>query len=168
MNGHENHSALAAHIRAEHRTLLPHIEEIESTADAVGQVPLQVLRSMVSHILHFLLNEIEPHAAAEDAVLYAAVERALGAPGAADTMRREHVAVSSYAAELDVLLGQMEAGHDPDEESIRGLRRVLYGLHAIVSLHFAKEEELYSRLLTERLSTTDQEKVLADLVAHVH
>lgn len=168
MNGHDNHSALAAHLHSEHRTLLPHIEEIESTADAVGRVPLPVLRSMVSHVLHFLLNELEPHAAAEDAVLYVAVERALGAPGAADTMRREHVAVSSYAAELDALLGPLEAGHEPDDETSRGLRRVLYGLHAVVSLHFAKEEELYSRLLSERLSATDQEKVLADLVAHAH
>ena len=32
----------------------------------------------------------------------------------------------------------------PAWEDCRVLRRVLYGLHAILSLHFAQEEELYS------------------------
>jgi len=34
----------------------------------------------------------------------------------------------------------------PRPEDLRDLRRALYGLHAILSLHFAQEEELYSLL----------------------
>jgi hypothetical protein len=32
----------------------------------------------------------------------------------------------------------------PAAEDLRDLRRSLYGLHAILTLHFAQEEELYS------------------------
>jgi hypothetical protein len=34
----------------------------------------------------------------------------------------------------------------PRPEDLRDLRRALYGLHAILALHFAQEEELYTLL----------------------
>jgi len=34
----------------------------------------------------------------------------------------------------------------PAREDLRDVRRVLYGLHAILTLHFAQEDELYSLL----------------------
>jgi hypothetical protein len=37
-------------------------------------------------------------------------------------------------------------GDGPDPAAVRDLRRALYGLHAILSLHFAQEEELYTVL----------------------
>ena len=47
------------------------------------------------------------------------------------------------------LFGRMVAqlpADGPRPEEIRDLRRALYGLHAILTLHFAQEEELYSLL----------------------
>jgi hypothetical protein len=43
------------------------------------------------------------------------------------------------------------------------LRRVLYGLHAVISLHFAKEDELLVPWMENRLSATEQENLLARL-----
>jgi hypothetical protein len=34
----------------------------------------------------------------------------------------------------------------PGPDEVRDLRRALYGLHAILSLHFGQEDELYSML----------------------
>jgi hypothetical protein len=38
----------------------------------------------------------------------------------------------------------------PGPEDLIDLRRVLYGLHAILRLHFAQEEEAYSWLAAEQ------------------
>ena len=41
-----------------------------------------------------------------------------------------------------------EFGPEPDQ--LRDVRRVLYGLHAILALHFAQEEELYATVTDPR------------------
>ncbi len=38
----------------------------------------------------------------------------------------------------------------PGSEDLVDLRRVLYGLHAILRLHFAQEEEAYAWLASEQ------------------
>jgi iron-sulfur cluster repair protein YtfE (RIC family) len=45
----------------------------------------------------------------------------------------------------------------------KALRRVLYGLYALVKVHFAKEEELYLPLLDARLSPAEAEHMFADM-----
>jgi hypothetical protein len=40
-------------------------------------------------------------------------------------------------------------------EDLVDLRRVLYGLHAILRLHFAQEEEAYSWLASEVLESEE-------------
>ena len=164
---HANNSpTLSDHIHAEHENLRPHVQMLLTTAHAVGVVPTAVLRDMVKEVLEFLLRELEPHAQLEDGVLYGAVERALGAPQSADTMRRDHVEVSTYAQELSNLHGGLVSGHEPDDAMLRDLRRVLYGLHAVVRLHFSKEEEIYATIVSTRLSAAEQNLVLSDLLSH--
>ena len=41
-----------------------------------------------------------------------------------------------------------ETGPLPDQ--LRDIRRILYGLHAILGLHFAQEEELYASVVDPR------------------
>jgi iron-sulfur cluster repair protein YtfE (RIC family) len=43
----------------------------------------------------------------------------------------------------------------PLRDEYRELRRILYGLYALVKLHFAKEEEIYLPLLDRRLSSEE-------------
>jgi hypothetical protein len=47
---------------------------------------------------------------------------------------------------------------------------VLYGLHHLVKVHFAKEEEVYLPILDERLSPAEAEAMFAAMgqVAHHH
>lgn len=156
---------LADHIRHEHRDIDPHLETMLMTAHAVGEVPIQVLRDMVSVVLQFVLRELVPHAAREDGVLYLAVERAYGAKGSTDAMKREHKEVERYAAQLSDLHGTLVIGHEIQEETLRSLRRVLYGLHAVASLHLAVEEEVYLPLLGDRLDAAAQ-KDLTGVMDH--
>ena len=62
-------------------------------------------------------------------------------------------------------LDDLDAEH-PDQAEVLELRRVLYGLHAILRLHFAQEEEGYFSLLDESIepvggSSTDGAAVTA-------
>lgn len=49
---------------------------------------------------------------------------------------------------------------DPPRESQRDrLTAVLYGLHAVVALHFAEEEEIYLPILDAALTPEDAERL---------
>ncbi len=61
-------------------------------------------------------------------------------------MSRGHVEIGRLVNVLSRLLATMpERGPEPAD--LRHLRRVLYGLHAVLTLHFAQEEEAYLSLL---------------------
>ena len=71
------------------------------------------------------------------------------------SMARAHVEISHLGRVYQQLLEDLPAD-GPAAEDLMDLRRVLYGLHAILRLHFAQEEEAYAWL-----SSTDEEPALA-------
>lgn len=142
-------------LRAEHRHLLPHVEQLAAAGDAVGGAPVAELQADVEAAYEFLTEHLIPHATAEDAVLYPVVDRLVGTRGdthATDTMRRDHVEVVRLTERLGGLRDRLRDGAGEEEDE---LRRVLYGLHAVVSLHFAKEEEVYLPLLDRELTAAE-------------
>lgn len=148
--------ASMAPLRAEHRELLPHVEELRVAAEAVGTAPPERVVALVGHCVSFLADHLIPHAQAEEAALYPVVERVMGAPRATATMSRDHQEVGRLAAELQELLARLAAG-TADGRVAADLRRVLYGLYTLVKVHFAKEEEVYVPLLEERLDPDEAE-----------
>jgi hypothetical protein len=60
-------------------------------------------------------------------------------------MARAHVEISHLIRVYRQLLEDLSAT-GPDRDDLVDLRRVLYGLHAILRLHFAQEEEAYAWL----------------------
>lgn len=157
-------SSLVQPLRDEHRELLPHIETLRTTADLIGESSDAETLERVDEAGHFLSHHLIPHAAAEDKALYPVVEEAMPSPGATDTMRRDHVEVGRLTEELSVLRVQIVRG-TISEQSQRDLRRVLYGLHAVVKLHFAKEEEIYLPVLERWLTPERAVKLFEDLGA---
>jgi hemerythrin-like domain-containing protein len=138
-------------LRDEHKELLPHIETLRMVADSVGQISIEPLRQGVEDVLEFLMHHLIPHAEAEDRALYPVVGTVMGAPDATATMSRDHVEVGRLTDELASLRSAL-SGATLGEAQAKALRRVLYGLYALVKLHFAKEEEVYLPLLDARLS----------------
>lgn len=159
-------SKLADFIHHEHNTLRPHVELIRVTADAVGEVPLPILRDLTNTVLGFLVRELIPHAREEREILYRTVEQATQAPGSTATMNREHLEVSKMTDQLGDLHALTVAESELSERTVRDLRRVLYGLHALVNLHFLKEEEIYSEILEHRLSPVEKDVLVAALARH--
>ncbi len=144
-------------LRDEHRELLPNIEEIRVVADGVGAVTPDVLRTQIAAVSAFLREHLIPHAKAEDAVLYPEVERAMAAPRATASMSRDHVEVAALTAELGEIEGRITEGVSPADET--DARRVLYGLYALVKLHFTEEEEIYVPILEDTLDPDDARKM---------
>lgn len=139
-------NTLTQPLRDEHKELIPHIERILEVATSIPEASLEQLRTGVDDVYEFLADHLLPHAQAEDAALYPTVQKVLGSPDATRTMSRDHVEVGRYIDELAVLRLELSP------ENFKALQRVLYGLYALVKVHFAKEEEVYLPILEERLS----------------
>lgn len=142
---------VTAPLREEHRTLLPHVEQLRTAAEGVDTLPVEQVREQVDEALRFLQHHLLPHAQAEEAALYPAVEDVMEAPGATATMSRDHVEVLRLVDELAAVRAGL-TGTVLDRTQVQALQRLLYGLLAVVVLHFAKEEEVYLPLLDAGMS----------------
>jgi hypothetical protein len=77
------------------------------------------------------------------------VARIIGGTDPTGPMSRAHVEIRTLAGMLSRLVDGMPAD-GPGPADLRDLRRVLYGLHAILRLHFAQEDESYLSLFEPR------------------
>ncbi len=139
-------NTLTQPLRDEHKELIPHIEQILEVANSLPEASLEQIRDGVEEVYDFLAYHLIPHAQAEEAALYPVVQKAIGSPEATRTMSRDHVEVGRYVDEL------AELQQDISPRNFKALQRVLYGVYALVKVHFAKEEEVYLPILDERLS----------------
>lgn len=149
-------------IRQEHRELVPHLQELDRAAAQVHEWNQQVASDRLHHIIDFLANHLLAHAAAEEEILYPAVDEAMGAPGATATMKADHTEIAARVAVLD---NSVVAALDiwPDPEQLRGISRQLSVLAAIIDLHFRKEEEVLLPILDAALTREEAEALFASM-----
>lgn len=99
--------------------------------------------------------------------LYPLVGQIMGAPEATATMRRDHVEVGKLTDELVSLVAALD--NEPlGMTDANVLRRVLYGLYALVNVHFAKEEEVYLPMLEARLTVETARDLFAAMETAAH
>jgi len=145
---------LARRFSSEHLMLRPNIEQIRTVADAIGVAPTDEVLPMARAVQRTLLEEVEPHEMAEDAQLYPVLARVLGGSDPTGTMSRAHLEIQHMIRRLGRLLDDLDAD-DAEEDDLVELRRLLYGLHAILRLHTAQEDEGYLSLAEESESAHD-------------
>ncbi len=160
-------STVTQPLRDEHRELWPHIESLREAADHLDTASPETTRSEIADAYDFLAHHLLPHAQAEEQALYPVVGRLLGASEATATMSREHVEIGRLTEELGTLRARLDQGALSQADR-RDLRRVLYGLHALVKSHFANEEEVYLPLLDARLSATDAQAMFVTMEDAAH
>jgi iron-sulfur cluster repair protein YtfE (RIC family) len=152
-------AALPQVVRDEHRELVSHIELLRTVADSIGSAPIESLREDVGQTYTFLIHQLIPHAQAEEQVLYPTVGRLLCSLEATGTMSRDHLEVIRLTEELEAL--RLHLFYAPlSESSEQALRRVLYGLYAIIKLHLVKEEEIYLPILEARLHPEEVDRLV--------
>jgi heavy metal translocating P-type ATPase len=136
---------VAERFRAEHREFAPELLRVRSVADRLGQLPPDEVRRELEAVRRFVVERLPQHEEEEEAAVYPVVARLMGGEDPMSSMQRAHIEISHLARVFRQLLEDLpEDGPTPDD--LVDLRRVLYGLHAILRLHFAQEEEAYAWL----------------------
>jgi len=143
-----NETALARRFSAEHTTLRPDLARLRDVADQLDVARPAESIAAVREVHRFLVEELDPHEQAEDHDLYPVLARVLGGSDPTATMSRAHVEISHLIRRLGRVLDDI-AAEGPDADDIVELRRLLYGLHAILQLHFAQEDEGYLSLVDD-------------------
>jgi heavy metal translocating P-type ATPase len=138
----------------EHLRLRGDLERIRSAADALGVEPPTEALERVRSVRRFLVEELLPHEEAEDSELYPVLARVLGGSDPTGTMSRAHAEISHLIRRLGQLLDDIPA-EGIDAHDIQELRQTLYGLYAILRLHFAQEDEGYFSLVDEAETNVD-------------
>jgi soluble P-type ATPase len=128
-----------------HLDLLPVIDRVRQVADRLDLVPPSVAGRELAELRRLLDDRLLPHEAADDAALYPLVAKVLGGADPVGPMGREHVEIRRLVGMLERLVADLPAS-GPSPADLRDLRRVLYGLHAVLRLHFAQEDESYLSL----------------------
>lgn len=135
--------SLLRRFASEHETLLPVRSAVRRAADALD-VGDKAADGAVRHAYGLLTERLLPHELAEEKQLYPALSGVLGGPESTVTMSREHAEIERLVRRLRRHLDEAPDGIQPDQ--VDDLRATLYGLDAILTLHFAQEEEAYFTL----------------------
>jgi soluble P-type ATPase len=139
-------AAAGERARLEHEQVRAVVDELRRAGDALatGATPAALAAARAAH--DALVTAVLPHERSEEASLYPGVDRALGGTEPTAPMRLAHAEIGAQVARL----GELVRGTDaPTADELAELRHLLYGLHAILELHTAQEEESYGGLLAE-------------------
>jgi len=146
-------------IEDEHTAIRGHLSHLRGLARDLPTLDEITARQRVGAVLDFLSGGLLPHAAAEEAVLYPAIDGLLGT-GATNTMTLDHEAISSLVTELDTAV----RGHLGLEQRAE-TQRLLLVLEGLVSTHLWKEEAAYVPLLAQ-LDPAAYTALHASIAAH--
>jgi len=128
---------------------MPEIKRIRDLADRLELLRPEAAREELERVHRFLAYRLLPHEQAEDATVYPVVARLIGGEDPTATMSRTHLEIAHRIKALGGYLADLPPdGPSPDD--VREFRRLLYGLEAILRLHFTQEEESYLALLEQQ------------------
>lgn len=150
-------------LRQEHAEMSSYLEVMLRVADSVGMVPVPMMLHEVDNVCKFLTHELIPHARADEDVLLPLIERVTASPELTANMRRDHADVKRLAEQLIDLSGQLQV-EPMNAFRANELRRLLYGLYAVLKLHFAKEEEIYLPVLDRKATPEEIAQVYGAMI----
>ncbi|WP_314413895.1 heavy metal translocating P-type ATPase [Streptomyces kroppenstedtii] len=138
--------ALIHRFAAEHDDLREVLEAVRDAADRLSAGAGPEALAAVGEAHRLLSDRLLPHEYAEEHQLYPALAPALGGPEATATMSRAHTEIERLARRVATHLAMADGDGGPQAEQLDDLRASLYGLHTVLRLHFAQEEENYFSL----------------------
>lgn len=124
-------------LRAEHRELMIHVEQIRAAARELPDLSPEERDVLVGRIMSFVEATLAPHARREEEVLYRVIGDILGQPRATEPMIHDHQIILETAHAL----GQTDAG------DVQLTQELVYRLYGLIVAHFRKEEDLYLPIL---------------------
>lgn len=128
-----------------HRALRPRVGELAALAVHLDELPAAEARVRLEQTQRMLESELLPHEEDEQRSAYPLIQKLLAGENPTGPLVQTHYEIRRLSRLFGRLVQQLP-GSGPAREDLRDIRRVLYGLHAILILHFAQEDELYSLL----------------------
>lgn len=141
-------AGLARGLATTHRALRAHVGELAALAARLEKLPATEARFQLERLRDLLEKELLPHEREEQRTAYPVIEGMLKGEDPTGPLIQTHHEIHRLTRLYGRLLAQLPA-EGPTRDDLRDLQRVLYGLHAILVLHFAQEEELYSLLQSQ-------------------
>ncbi len=120
-------------LREEHRLLREQAAELCEAARTLAAVDTDRREAILSHLVEFLRARVAPHTWIDERVLYPEVTGRLGDRLATASMNYDHLAIRRWIDDLE----------RANPQNVGELERLLYGLHALITVHMWKEDELY-------------------------
>jgi heavy metal translocating P-type ATPase len=130
--------AAAQQLKTEHDSVSGIVEQIRAVADGLSTRSPEL--TPVRTLLGRLEEDLVPHERADEALLVPIVARALGGAAATAALSRTHAEIEHQVGRLRRLLADLDDDTVQPEDVVE-LRRLLYGLYAVLRLHNAQEEE---------------------------
>jgi heavy metal translocating P-type ATPase len=134
---------LAQGLASAHRSLRPQVGELAALAARLEMLTPIDARADLERVRDMLEKELLPHEREEQQTAYPLLGKMLKDEDPTGPLIQTHHEIHRLTRLFGRLVAQLPAD-GPRPEDMRDLRRALYGLHAILTLHFAQEEELYS------------------------
>jgi heavy metal translocating P-type ATPase len=143
----EQDLASTAQLQRQHEGVLPAVEHIAAVADEFPDQPedLTAVRALVDELETTLL----PHERADDRELIPLIAKRLGSPESVAALHGEHAEIEQQIIRLRRLLTRVDATGCSHTDVVE-LRRLLYGLYAVLRLHNTQEDESVSALAPVR------------------
>jgi heavy metal translocating P-type ATPase len=137
----------AQRLRAEHTAARHIVEQVRAVADMLTTrgADLEPVRALLDR----LEDDLLPHERAEELLLIPIVARALGGSDPTGSLSRTHAEIEHQVSRLRRILTDL-VGSAAEPEDVVELRRLLYGLYAVLRLHNAQEEEGAYSLVPDR------------------
>jgi soluble P-type ATPase len=137
---------LTRRFAAEHDVLRDALPLLRTAADqlAAGASPQGLVALRAAHIA--LVERLLPHERAEEQELYPALAGTLGGSESTATMSRVRAEIERLSRRLDTHLAQVGVEGHIDPDRVQDLLATLYGLHAVLELHYIQEDENYFTL----------------------
>lgn len=137
---------LLNHFAAEHEELRDVLEQIRVSADLLVEGANDAALHSIQRSYGLLEERILPHERAEENQLYPALAAALHGSEATATMSRAHAEIQRLADRIGSHLQLAQAAGHLEPSQRDDLLACLYGLYAVLRLHFVQEEENYFTL----------------------
>ncbi len=146
-----------------HERILAHVDRMPEMADALLTASADDVRASVVATAEFLNGTLLPHVDAAERSIYPELERMFQNRHSMRPMRNEHDEIRRLVGEYGKLSADLREGRVTLGRSL-ALRRVIFGLYALLKVHLA-EEDAYLRIV-ERGGGSDISELIAAALEH--
>jgi heavy metal translocating P-type ATPase len=136
---------LARGLASEHRVLQPRLAELVSLAAELERLPPSEARLRLQRVREMLERHLLPHELEEQRSAYPVLGQLYGREDPTGLLVQTHQEIRRRVRLFSRWVESLP-NEGPGPADLPDLRRALYGLHAVLTLHFAQEEEVYSAL----------------------